>query len=301
MLHRGNKKLCIFARVAVFVLALVAVGSCSPMTLEPVSSETSVDEWLTERLKSAKIPIESVSIVSKSPLSVEVRLTRQSGSEALSVDDLWARAVAARELTLAYRYGYRIDNFTVTLVNANGSVVSRDSTFLYSTDPSQKLPPFTPVDVEAEQVKDYAAKNVDLQGMSLVKLEINPPLAQVPDGMLLDIQLRTKDAASANESVGSFVLGLETFVEGMKDSLGFKPSLIRSRVYDETEQLLMYHIWDVDTGRQTYFLGKGIESWLPRPGPTAEFFSETPATPAPGLPSTAYPPPVTPTPRPGYP
>lgn len=255
----SRKYLLLSIVVAVTVLIFLAAQ---------VNAQNQSADDLAQRLKQQGVPVKSVSIVSRVPLSIEITLQSSSNSKAATLDDEWFILLARREATLAYRFGMRIDSYQLRVLNAKGEKIWWVQVYLHPNDLSQKLGMSPPSKVDNATAKRLVTERLQLAGMTLDTLDITLDTIQGSTGQILLIQLSVPDLDAANRSLPLFMDSLRRMLDTINSEQGTGLILCRLKLVDRRGQVLFHFAQDVETGQRQASGVKGLaEGWYLHRGP----------------------------------
>ena len=266
--------------VTAFVISFVVIGTILVFFYLQGMAQSDLEADLSNRLVQAGVPVAEVNVKSHAPLSVDIVVQSSSDGESRTSDDFWNKFLAKREAALSYKYGHRIDSFTLVL---EGSPYGdRDSAqyFLYPHMPSQKPYQYGTSKLDDEKAKKSVFDRIELYGLSLDSLNVSTGIGSSDDVQLLELQLATPDIPTANQALGKLIPSMRPFLTGInKDGEG-RIAVSWVKLIDSEGKLLVEHLFDVETQWETWFKDKQIENWYGGPrdiGPPLDVTS----TPAP--------------------
>jgi hypothetical protein len=271
------------------LIALVAAINFA-LSLRPQGSSQGNDiRTLEERLVQLGIPVKSVTVTKQSPLEIEVILQSSGSDEKLSQDDLWNKFLTEREVELAYlNFTTHIESYRLVLVTAKGNTIYDSTVFLYPGLPSQKLTQAPPSSVDNSKTKDILERSLDLQGLQLLALDVPSSHIASDNSMLVTLDLSTGTSADKIDiaQIDEFIMKVRPQIEEINSRYETRIVLIRIRIKDFNDKLLVDYMEDIETGRQYSWTAENIEgNWYPQPAPAIS--SEPQETPMTVVPPTA--------------
>jgi hypothetical protein len=298
-----KKKIVLLFRWSLSLIGLIAlvVVMTFALSLRPQeSSQENGIQSLQERLVQLGIPIKSVEVTRQSPLEIEVVLTSSGSDGTLSNDDMLNQFLTVREVELAYlNFATHIEIYRLILVTVKGDTLYDSTIFLYPDLPSQKLTQAPPSSIENSKAKDILERNLDLQGLKLLTLDVPSSFTASDNSKLVALDLSTGTSADKtnNAQIVEFITNLHSQMEDINNRFGTRVVLIHVRIKDVDDKLLVDYLEDFETGKQSSWIDENfVASWYPQPAPAIS--SEPQETNAPVVPPTATPPQSTPLPPP---
>ncbi len=152
-----------FALVVIIVFAFTQLKAQDQQVME-----------LAERLKQRGVPVKHVIVLSRVPYEIEIALQSSSEDDRLSMEDNWFMQLAQREAVLAYRFAVGLDSYLLKIYNAKGALIYSVQTYLHSRDLSQQLVMPGKPGLNDQETKEIIASKLQLSGLSLDVLEVNP-------------------------------------------------------------------------------------------------------------------------------
>jgi hypothetical protein len=282
------------------LIALVAVINFA-LSLRPQGSSQGNDiQTLEERLVQLGIPVKSVTVTKQSPLEIEVILQSSGSDEKLGQDDLWNKFLTEREVELAYlNFATHIESYRLVLVTAKGNTIYDSTVFLSPDLPSQKLTQAPPSPVENSKAKDILGRNLDLQRLKLLTLDVPSSYTASDNSKLVTLDLSTGASADKIDiaQIDEFIMKVRPQIEEINSRYETRIVLIHIQIKDSDNKLLVDYMEDIETGRQSSWTAENIEgNWYPQPAPAIS--SEPQETSVPVVPPTATPPKSTTLPTP---
>jgi hypothetical protein len=295
--------------IVFFIFAINLMNSTpSKPNAQSILSPSQGIDTITTRLKQFGVPIKQIDVLSTSPLGIKIVVEGSTSKGSSSEDDEWHLFLAQREATLAYLFGFKLDSFRIVLVDANNTVISDGTTYLYSSDPSQKLSEVNSIGADNETVKGLLLNRLALNRLKIISDQVISGYIVRNNTKFVELFLSyPSNVNSTDESndINSFVNSLRSSLFNSDFIKQTNISLIRVHINDSEGKFLLHFIYDVDTQLQSWAAAQAINGdWYPRPMIpkallTATAFAATStSTSIPGR-TGAYPPPeATPTPSP---
>lgn len=282
------------------LIALVVVMNFA-LSLRPQgSSQGNGIQSLQERLEQLGIPVKSITVTKQSPLEVEVILNSSGSDGKMSNDDMLNQFLTVREVELAYlNFAMHIESYRLILVTAKDETLYDSTIFLYPDLPSQKLTQAPPSSIENSKAKDILERNLDLQGLKLLTLDVPSSYTASDNSKLVTLDLSTGTSADKtnNAQIDEFIMNLRSQMEDINNRFGTRVVLIQIRIKDLDDKLLVDYLEDFETGKQSSWIDENyVASWNPQPAPAIS--SEPQETSVPVVPPTATPPKSTTLPTP---
>jgi hypothetical protein len=282
------------------MIVLVVVMNFA-LSLRPQgSSQGNEIQTLEKRLVHLGIPVKSVTVIKQSPLEIEVILKSLGSDEKLGQDDLWNKFLTEREVELAFlNFATHIESYRLVLVTAKGNTIYDSTVFLYPDLPSQKLTQAPPSSVENSKAKDILGRNLDLQGLKLLTLDVPSSYIASDNSKLVTLDLSTGTSADTVDiaQIDEFIMKIRPQIEEINSRYGTRIVLIHVQIKDSDNKLLVDYMEDIETGRQSSWTAENIEgNWYPQPAPAIS--SEPQETSVLVVPPTATPPKSTTLPTP---
>jgi hypothetical protein len=294
-----KKKIVLLFRWSLSLIGLIAlvVVMTFALSLRPQeSSQENGIQSLQERLVQLGIPIKSVEVTRQSPLEIEVVLTSSGSDGMLSNDDMLNQFLTVREVELAYlNFATHVEIYRLILVTVKGDTLYDSTIFLYPDLPSQKLTQAPPSSIENSKAKDILERNLDLQGLKLLTLDVPSSFTASDNSKLVALDLSTGTSADKtnNAQIVEFITNLHSQMEDINNRFGTRVVLIHVRIKDVDDKLLVDYLEDFETGKQSSWIDENfVASWYPQPAPAIS--SEPQETTVPVVPPTATPPRSTP-------
>jgi hypothetical protein len=294
-----KKKIVLLFRWSLSLIGLIAlvVVMTFALSLRPQeSSQENGIQSLQERLVQLGIPIKSVEVTRQSPLEIEVVLTSSGSDGMLSNDDMLNQFLTVREVELAYlNFATHVEIYRLILVTVKGDTLYDSTIFLYPDLPSQKLTQAPPSSIENSKAKDILERNLDLQGLKLLTLDVPSSFTASDNSKLVALDLSTGTSADKtnNAQIVEFITNLHSQMEDINNRFGTRVVLIHVRIKDVDDKLLVDYLEDFETGKQSSWIDENfVASWYPQPAPAIS--SEPQETTVPVVPPTATPPQSTP-------
>ncbi len=270
---------------------------------------------LEERLIQLGIPVKSITVIKQSPLEIEIVLLSSSIDKQLNRDDIWYKFLTEREVELAYlNFGTKIENYRIIVLTNNGNSIYDSTVFLYPDLPSQKLTQAPPSSIDNNKVKDILERNLSLQGLILLSLNVPSNYTDQNNSkiIILDLSLGAVFDQLNIEEINNFIINLRPQIEDINSQYSTNIIIIHALIKDSNNNLLVDYMEDIELGRQSSWVAENIEgSWYPLPAPTIIYNPIETSIPVvsptaipttslitPTLLPTAYPPPSTPNPYP---
>jgi len=237
------------------------VGKLSPTGQELISSFTA--------LKNLGIPIKEVSILSESPMEVQITLQSTSQSEVATVDDMWNKHIAARWAELAYLTGPRVDSYQLHLVNTNGNVIGSEKVFLNSDYPSQHLATVEAAAMDEKAILAILQEQLDFLGMTPILWKAATGGVVRDNTKVIEVDVSTPDIETANRTINLLVPDVSRAVQRINAKTGAQIAIFRLRVIDANNTALVDYILDLETGTEVWSVERGVDAnWYPKPAPT---------------------------------
>jgi hypothetical protein len=300
---KGILKLAgVFLSLAALLAALLIALSVRPQQSAPGSGAQSLEE----RLAQLGVPVKSIVVTQESPLQLQISIEYANQGGNSSNDDLWYQFITEREVELAYlNLGMRVDSYRLIEVTPEGKVLSDVETFLHPEDRSQNITPLPPSTVQDSQIKQIFESNFDFQGLELLALDVPSSYTGPAGGKAIIMQLSTGKPAGDTDMapINQLVLGLRPQIEKINERYGTRFVLVRVKIVDSANELLVDYMDDVELWRRGSWQAKGLQgSWysIPAGSGTGALPSPTPA-PLPSLIPSATGPRPTATPSGAYP
>jgi hypothetical protein len=282
------------------LIALLVVMTFALSLRPQEGSQGNGIQSLQERLVQLGIPVKSVEVTKQSPLEIEVVLTSSGSDGMLSKDDMLNQFLTVREVELAYlNFATHIEIYRLILVTAKGDTLYDSTIFLYPDLPSQKLTQAPPSSIENSKAKDILERNLDLQGLKLLTLDVPSSFTSSDNSKLVALDLSTGTSADKtnNAQIVEFITNLHSQMEDINDRFGTRVVLIHVRIKDVDDKLLVDYLEDFETGKQSSWIDENfVANWYPQPAPAIG--SDPEETTAPVVQPTATPPQSTPLPPP---
>ncbi len=191
-------------------------------------------------------------------------------------------------------------------MKTESEVISDVTTYLYSSDPSQKLSDVKSTGPDDETVKELLEKKLLLGQLKIISDQVTSDTIVRNNTKFVDLLLN----CSVNINLSDTSNDINRFMNSLRSNL-FNPefvkqtniSLVRVLIKDSAEKLLVHYIYDVDINSQSWYTAEGIiGDWFPRPPSPNTLASATALRPTstlvPGRMEVYPPPEVTPTPTP---
>jgi hypothetical protein len=282
------------------LVALVVIMTFALSLRPQESSEGNGIQSLQERLVKLGIPVKSVTVTKQSPLEIEVLLNSSGSDGMLSNDDMLYQFLTVREVELAYlNFATHIESYRLILVTEKGDNLYDSTIFLYPDLPSQKLTQAPPSSIENSKAIDILERNLDLQGLRLLTLDVPSSYTASDNSRLVTLDLSTGTSAGTtnNAKISEFIMNLRSQMEVINNRFGTRVVLIHVRIKDLDGKLLVDYLEDFETGKQSSWVDENFAaSWYPQPAPAIS--SEPQETSVPVVPPTATPPKTTTLPTP---
>jgi hypothetical protein len=273
------------------LIALVAVINFALSLRPQVSSQGNGIQSLQERLVQLGIPIKSVTVTKQSPLEIEVILNSSGSDGKLSNDDMLNKFLTVREVELAYlNFKTFIRSYRLVLITEEGNTIYDSTVFLYPDLPSQKITEAPPSSVDNSKTKDILKRNLDLQGLQLLALDVPSSFISSDNSKLATLDLSTGMSADKinNAEIGEFIMNLRPQMEDINSRYDTHVVLIHIRIKDSDDKLLVDYLEDFETGKQSSWVDENlVAGWYPQPAPAIS--SEPKGTSVPVILNTATP------------
>ena len=292
----------------IFVGLIIAVSVISILISSyfvlQVRAQTDAVSDLKERLSQAGVQTEDISVVSRNPFHIKIVVQRSGNNEKWSSDEFWEDHLLKREAVLSYKYGHRLDSYTLVYIDENGQVVKGGQNFLYPDDPSQNPHPFNSSTPDDQVVEKLVMDRVELFGLDLESIEVTTGIGSFSDVQFLRIMLSTNDLTVADKAASRIVFSTRQLVEEINKEQGARIAIVWIELVDETERPLLVYLWDLELHNERGGTAEGITDWFPSPDEPEENKGPTP-TPFPTMTAQPYPEPsepeTIPTTQPSYP
>lgn len=272
-----------------FPLGLIVVLLFASLVTIEVSAQNQFSTDIADRLKQQGVPVKQVVIINRLPYEIEIALQSSSNDSHLSVDDNWFMQLARREATFAYRISTRLKSFTLTVYNANDELIYSTQTYLYPQDLDQQISLILPL-VDGPKTKEIVARQLQLGGLALDKLEVNSDSAPESSGQVLVIQVSGENLESVNASLPNFLGSLFRILDIANAEYGTSLVLCHLRVSDGKGVVLLDYVKDVESGSTQWTSVNDLyNAWFPKPIGSNRAFTD----PTPIAPQEAYPAPLT--------
>jgi hypothetical protein len=269
--------------LAGLVAAIFIALSFRPQKSAPESSA----QALEERLAQLGVPVKSVVVTQQTPLRLKIIILSSSAGEKLSQDDIWYHLVTVREVELAYQnLGMKIDSYQLIFVTPQGNELFHGETFLTSFFLSKRLTPVPLSTVKNSQAQQIFESNFDFQGLRLLALDAPSNYTDSDYSKALIMQLSTGKPAGDTDMapINQLIESLLPQIRKINDRYGTGFVLVRVKIVDSANELLVDFMEDIDSERQHFWLAENVEGgWYPQPAVSGTGAPPSP-TPAP-LPS----------------
>jgi hypothetical protein len=251
--------------LAGLVAAIFVALSLRPQRSAPGSSAQSLEE----RLAQLGVPVKSIVVTQGSPLQLQITIEHANQGSNSSHDGLWYELLTARECDMAYlNLGMRVDSCRLIEVTPEGKVVSDFKTFLHPEDLSQGLTPPPPSTVKDSEARQIFERNFDFQGLKLLTLDVPSSYTDPYNSKAVIMQLSTgKPAGDTNMApIDQLIMSLRPQIEKINDRYGTRFILIRVKIVDSANELLVDHVEDLELWGRGSWLAKGLQAgWISAP------------------------------------
>ena len=272
-----------------FLGIIVALLFLFIITIE-VNAQNQFSTDIADRLKQQGVPLKQVITINRLPYEIEIALQSLSNDSHLAMDDNWYMQLARREATFAYRQSTRLKSFKLTVYNLNNELIYSTQTYLYPQDLDQQSDIKLPT-VDTLKAKEIVTNQLQLGGLVLDQLDVNPDVANGSSGQVLVIHVSGKNLESVNKSLPIFLGSLFRILDIANTDYGTYIVLCHLRVSDGQGNILLDYVKDVESGSAQWTSAQGVYSeWFSKPA--GENFVAPKPTPL--IPQDAYPSPLAP-------
>jgi hypothetical protein len=288
-------------------LAIALLGAIT-LSIITVNAQNQSASDLEVRLKQKGIPVRSVNTISRIPYLVEISLNSQSENNDLTPEDNWFTTMAAREATLAYQIGVKLNGYKLTVYNAKNEIISSSEAYFYPNDPSQNMTAKT-LAYDSSKTREIVMSQLAFGDLKQDLVDVLADSTPGSTGQILNIQVSAADLSSANLAMPKFLNSLFQLLDTINTNQGAHIILCHLRVVDGKDSVLLDYVKDLEVGATHWKMADGFyDEWFPHPDkliPTPTLVKSVPSvtgtplsTSTPEIPAGSYPPPPTPTTHP---
>ena len=285
------------------VVSAISILFASYLVLQ-VRAQTDTVSDLSLRLQQAGVQIENISVVHRNPFQIKIVVQRPGNNGTWSSDEFWQDHLIKRETVLSYKYGHRLDSYTIIYIDENGEVMKGGQKFLYPSDPSQNPYPFNSSVPDDQIVENMVLDQIELFGVDLESVQVITGIGSFSDVQLLKINLSTNDLEVADKAASRLVFSIRQLVEEINEKPGVRIAIVWVEMVDESENPLLVYLWDLELHNERGGTAEGVTDWFPSPDEPENHKDLTP-TPFQTLTVQPYPEPSEPdtisTTQPAYP
>ena len=276
------------------ITGITSIGILLTFLVVRASVQNDMVTDLNERLTQQGVPVQSITVQSRIPFQIEIVLETFSDATRITPEDSWHKHLAFREAALSYRFGFRLHSFTLVLVNAQGETVDWDQTYLHPESPSQQPFLSDPSKLDNDATEQLVLEQLDFYGTTVDELKVSTGAGVRNDVQTLEIRLSAPDLLAANKAIPGFMASLFSLLYDINDeSEATQIAICRVWIVDDTDQILLRYLYDLEVGRHTWGIADGVtKDWFPHPEPEHTTFTPTavpPAYPPPSPNPTSYP------------
>jgi hypothetical protein len=299
-MKENGAKIIRWALAIVGIAAVLAFIRFATLAWPRAGAQEDGTQRLEERLEQLGVPVKRFTVTSRSPVKIEVVLRGTGGQE-----DFRNRVLAKREIELDYRYsGIRISSYRLVVETDLGTTISDNTLYLGPDFSSQRMSPATPSSVGPADTREILAKNFDLHGFELVKLEVPSSYSASDNSKLAALVLSTGTTIEQTDAsqIDKLMVSVHPQIEAINDRYGTRIVLVHIRILDSNGELLVDFLKDMETWSESSWVDEHIKvGWYPQPAategseptdaPVVPMATIPPSTPAVVTPVT-YPPPA---------
>lgn len=255
-------RLLIFFAIGILTILLVFFTVSQAIAQEQNSND------LSERLKQKGVPVIKVVTISRLPYEIEINLQSASENEELTLDDNRFIGLAHHEAAMAYRIGPPLKSYRLNVYNSKDKLLYSTDTYLYSEDLSQNIRPGKST-VDAQTARQIVAEKIQLSGLSLDELSVTEAKSG-EGGQVLVIKVSGKDLEEINRSLPGFLTSVIQMLDTINSQRGTNIVFCHMRVVDETGEVLLDYVRDLEGGNTQWMSAKGVyNDWFPKPAPAS--------------------------------
>ncbi len=248
---------------AAFLLLLLAA-----ILALAASAQDQLTAGLRQRLEQEGVPVREAVIADRLPFEIKIALNSSSPDSDLTVDDNWYMTLARREALFSYRTHPSLSSYTLTVYNAKNELIYSTQTYLHPQDLDQQTDLSASSMLEDAAARQIIALHLQIGGLSLDKLEVEPD-PTTGGGQILLINVSAEDLAAANASLPGFLGSLFPLLETANDRYGTSLVLCHLQVSDRQGTILLDYVKDLQSGSAQWTSVEGLyNEWFPHPGVT---------------------------------